>query len=98
MPTCPRCGAHLTREEIDALYAARPKKTPGPPLEQQFADLTGQRFGRLTARRHVGTHRRETYSTALWECLCDCGRSTVAQARKLQSGAKKSCGCLRRVQ
>ena len=30
-----------------------------------------------------------------WECICDCGRKTVAEQSNLLSGHTRSCGCLR---
>lgn len=55
-----------------------------------MADLTGQRFGRLTVLEPV-TGRGRTK----WRCRCDCGRTTVVgSAHHLTSGNTKSCGCL----
>jgi len=50
-------------------------------------DLTGQRFGHLTAKKHIGKSR--------WICLCDCGRMTEAAAGNLKKGHVTSCGCAR---
>ena len=54
-----------------------------------FIDRTGQRFGCLTVLRRVPAAGR-----VRWECRCDCGRLTVAQANNLQSGNTRSCGHL----
>lgn len=54
-------------------------------------DLTGQRFGRLTALEPAG--RSETGHTTLWKCLCDCGNEITVRGTNLKSGASKSCGC-----
>lgn len=56
-----------------------------------FKDITGQRFGRLTAVAfsHVGEDSR-----AYWECKCDCGRYTIVSGKSLRSGNTSSCGCL----
>lgn len=51
----------------------------------QFIDLTGARFGRLTAVRYLGKSR--------WQCLCDCGADHQADAYHLRSGKIVSCGC-----
>lgn len=53
-------------------------------------DLTGRRFGRLTAIRMDRTGRR-----VFWICRCDCGNEHRVQAANLKS-CIKSCGCLRR--
>lgn len=55
-------------------------------------DLTGQKFGRLTAVEFVG--RRGKYR--MWSCTCECGGSAVAAVGDLRFGHTRSCGCLRR--
>ena len=53
-------------------------------------DITGQRFGRLTVMKRVGTADRK----AIWRCRCDCGKKTDVRSSDLKSGNTKSCGCL----
>lgn len=48
-------------------------------------DITGQRFGRLTA---------VSFEDGKWLCHCDCGGSTRTVVSKLKSGHTKSCSCL----
>lgn len=55
-------------------------------------DLTGRRFGRLTAVARVGTSQE---GSATWLCRCDCGNETVVPSIFLSSGHTKSCGCLK---
>ena len=55
-------------------------------------DLTGQRFGRLTAIERIGSTER---GSALWRCKCDCGNEKAVSAAILRSGNIKSCGCFR---
>ncbi len=57
-----------------------------------FQDLTGQRFGRLTVLRLADRTKPGYYR---YECLCDCGKTTIVQGNALRSGTIKSCGCLR---
>lgn len=58
------------------------------------ADLTGQRFNKLTAlRRHS---QRQASRTWVWECRCDCGQLSYADVGQLRAGSLKSCGCHRR--
>lgn len=57
----------------------------------RYIDITGQRFGKLTAIRHVGRYKKNT----MWECKCDCGNTTITAAKRLKNGTSKSCGCLR---
>lgn len=58
-----------------------------------FKDISGERFGRLTAVEHVGTN---SSGGALWLCRCDCGSETIVAGKSLRSGNTKSCGCLNR--
>ena len=54
-------------------------------------DLTGQRFGKLTALAPAGKIGGRT----AWLCRCECGREAVVATRKLRGGETKSCGCLK---
>ena len=54
-------------------------------------DMIGKRFGRLTV---IGFHGVKKHH-AQWLCQCDCGLTTLSYAYQLNSGSKKSCGCLR---
>ena len=54
-------------------------------------DLTGQKFGRLTAIKPVGSNK---YGNKLWQCECECGKLHVAASGKLVQGKVRSCGCL----
>ena len=54
-------------------------------------DITGMRFGKLTAVEPV--HKRQRGET-LWHCRCDCGGEVDASLHQLISGYRKSCGCL----
>lgn len=54
-------------------------------------DITGQRFGKLTALR---VHYKD--GIRLWECVCDCGGKSYVAAASLRCGNSKSCGCVKR--
>ena len=56
-------------------------------------DLTGQRFGRLTALRSTAMRKK---GSVVWECACDCGNTVFAAANKLTGNNVQSCGCLQR--
>ena len=56
-------------------------------------DLTGQRFGRLTAVRPAALRQSRH---VVWECLCSCGQISKVRTGDLRCGKSKSCGCLRR--
>ena len=55
----------------------------------KIQDITGQKFGRLTAVKI--SHRIKNYT--YWECACECGKTTTAQIGHLREGHKVSCGC-----
>ena len=56
-------------------------------------DVTGERFGRLTAIRRGKTGpNRAVY----WICQCDCGNTKEVALGNLKRGFVKSCGCLRK--
>ena len=55
-----------------------------------FIDLTGQKFGRLTAVEHVGVNK---HKQTLWRCKCDCGREVTVVMGNLKYGNTLSCGC-----
>lgn len=56
-------------------------------------DITGMRFGRLTAVRREYCHKTRGWH---WRCACDCGTEIVAWLGNLRKGNTKSCGCLKR--
>ena len=55
-------------------------------------DLTGQRFGRLTALEPTEERYRRD---VIWRCKCDCGNVTFVPTSLLKSNRTKSCGRLR---
>lgn len=59
-------------------------------------DETGNVYGKLTV---VSFHSIREYesggTTALWNCVCDCGGSTVSTGSSLRAGTSMSCGCVR---
>ena len=60
----------------------------------KIKDLTGQRFGKLVARKIVG---KDEKNRMIWFCECDCGGSKVASAESLRNiKGTRSCGCLRK--
>lgn len=55
-------------------------------------DLTGKRFGRVTAVRFYDL---SSNGAAQWVCRCDCGTKFVTLASSLKAGRTRSCGCYR---
>lgn len=52
----------------------------------KFINLTGQKFGRLTALKYIGNRK--------WLCKCDCGNTVITTGSNLKTENTKSCGCL----
>lgn len=57
-------------------------------------DLSGKRFGRLTAKKFAA--EKSANGNAHWFCQCDCGNTCVVDSYALRSGSTQSCGCLLR--
>jgi len=56
----------------------------------RLIDLTGDRFGKL-----VVTSQAPRQRDTMWNCVCDCGATTVVRASHLKDGDTISCGCSR---
>ena len=54
-------------------------------------DLTGQRFGRLTALYWLPERKNKCF---LWMCQCECGSMKAIPSTDLTLHRVKSCGCL----
>lgn len=59
---------------------------------QRGRDITGQKFGLLTAM-HPTEERNN--GSVVWHFLCDCGMETNKPLNSVTSGKVLSCGCLR---
>lgn len=60
-------------------------------------DLTGKRFGNLTAIEEGEPHYTSGgHKKIKWVCRCDCGKTISVPAGNLNSGNTKSCGCLQK--
>lgn len=57
------------------------------------ADLTNQKFGRLTA---IAISGRTSNGHQLWLCQCECGNKKTVSDTHLKSGHTRSCGCLKK--
>lgn len=53
-------------------------------------NLIGQKFGKLV----VVSQADSKSGRRMWNCLCECGRTTTASTYLLKSGHTKSCGCV----
>jgi hypothetical protein len=60
--------------------------------DRRFKNVTGQKFGLLTAVERDGKNERSCYT---WTCLCECGKTKSGiVVSNLLRGKVKSCGCL----
>lgn len=58
--------------------------------------MTGQRFGRLTVLNRADDHVSQSgRHRVMWECVCDCGKTTIVSGEALREGRTLSCGCYR---
>lgn len=56
-------------------------------------DLTGQKFGRLTVVKRAEDMYDKFGRHTMWECPCECGKTTIVGTSTLTCGVTKSCGC-----
>lgn len=59
--------------------------------EVRTKNITGEKFGHLTAMKIVG--KATSSNSYIWECLCDCGNTSRVVGAALRSGKVVSCGC-----
>ena len=59
--------------------------------ETHLKNIVGQKFGRLTVIKHVGSNK---HKKALFLCKCECGNKCVVVGSNLRSKSSQSCGCL----
>jgi hypothetical protein len=57
----------------------------------QFIDLTGNTFGRLTVVSQAGKNK---HSQITWNCICSCGTAVEVVGHQMRYGMTGSCGCL----
>lgn len=53
-------------------------------------DLVGHKYNRLTVVSPAAKQGKIYY----WNCLCDCGKTTIVCTSNVRHGQVKSCGCL----
>lgn len=76
-------GLNLTRGHTTSCGCARKDGR-----KKLMIDITGQRFGNLTAIRHVENNKKNTY----WLFRCDCGTEKEMLLQNVKSGKSTSCG------
>lgn len=55
-----------------------------------YLDITGNVYGRLTAKEYIETINKKSY----WWFECECGNIIKARADCVKTGTIRSCGCL----
>ena len=60
-------------------------------MGKPFINRIGHKYGRLTVVAFLGKPIGKT--KAVWECLCDCGKSTAVTSSNLATHHTVSCGC-----
>ena len=87
---CPACGkVFTTRAEH-----IKNGKDCGCTTRKKMNDLTGRKFGRLTAIEPTG--KKASNGAIIWKCICDCGNANFVDSGSLTKGRVQSCGCLRK--
>ncbi len=58
-----------------------------------YQDITGQKFGKLTALYYAGRKASGKQYKTQWAFRCDCGNEIITNAAEVKSGRTISCGC-----
>lgn len=70
-----------------------PSLTSFIPRGNRFKDITGQRFGKLTALYPVGANN---HKLTIWRFFCDCGSVVDIPSASVVHENSRSCGCSRK--
>ena len=62
-----------------------------PLGDKPYEDLSGEKFGRLTAVEAVGRNKK---GMVLWLCECECSNKVITISYSLKNLDCKSCGCI----
>lgn len=61
--------------------------------QRQLEALVGQRLGKLVVTKYLGRNENRYHT---YECICNCGKTTVATRNNLRKGHTTSCGCYKK--
>lgn len=82
------CGNVVTRDT--GLLDSSPNASCGCKQNVSLReDVTGKKFGRLTALYFDESRKPNTH----WMCRCDCGKEVSVRLQNLKTGETQSCGC-----
>lgn len=85
------CGNRVERTNNGLMgVGAQKAKNPLCCGCSKFADITGQKFGKLLALHRVENDK----PGADWLFQCDCGNTVITKQAAVKRGMTKSCGCL----
>ena len=87
------CGKLINATSFELKNGRKTDCGCGKRESHRRLDITGRRFGKLTAI--CPTDRKNAQGSVIWKCRCDCGNETEASVMELNSGNRKSCGCLK---
>lgn len=86
------CGAEY---EVSGTLLVKGRRTRcGSKIHEKkraYVDVTGQRFGRLTALYPL--KRNDKKGSVIWRCRCDCGNEVDFSYNVLMYSNVRSCGC-----
>ena len=71
----------------------RKNKTLALLNKGKYINISNQKFGKLTALNVNRIEKRVTY----WNCICECGNTTVVRYQSLVNKDTQSCGCIRKA-
>lgn len=75
----------------DALQTGATKSMKGAGKTGKPANISGMKFGLLTAM--TSTNKRASNGSVVWLCQCDCGNLTEVSVGNLMREHTLSCGC-----
>src|SRR5579872_1311952 len=86
-----RCACKRRKEvRSDSLRSGAIRSCGCIPRGHAAENISGQKFGRLTALVRVGATARRN---SRWLCRCRCGREVIVRLDQLRDGTTKSCSC-----
>ena len=78
---CKQCGKEFETSHKNQMYCSVKCKA-----NKNIQDLTGQKFGRLTAIKKIAHIKNRS----IWECKCECGNKVNVSISNLKNGNTKS--------
>lgn len=88
------CGGDKVASASNVLYGNI--KSCGCLKRSQEIDITGKKYGLLTAIKKHGS-KRDSKGQPFWTFTCECGNSKDIIKHAVTSGKSKSCGCQKSV-